>query len=461
MYWNCKIEALSCLNLFRYEDPALNRMMVIYSNTIDSCFEVARNSSVTIFALEKGFYLHDDLSLLLPYKEEIKGLDINIKMKLTHLKEFTNLEWLVITGMNEAIDFSFLPNLKCLLLCENKKVKNLNALKNLKALELRGNYGDDLSNIQEMESLEKLHLLWSKVKSLNGIGQLKQLKNLEVEARYLIDIGDIEGAINLESVQLSGCKNLNTNVDLSKLKNLDFLILYHVGAIENVKFLSALPNMREFRFFDTNVVDGDLSPCFNVKETVAFIKKSHYSHTEKEIMKKINERKIGKIVQNTPIETYKLPYFDDISINPLEDCEVAEEVCGISIGLSLQFYEPTISKEQLEKTKHLLERIETIYQTAQKYVDDDFGKKGKVDEYIKDVIDCMDKDELAGIIQNADKKLSKKQQVFSCVHISVIHIHPHEDCRMNIYYTIEEGWDGILTIRMDADGTITDVAIES
>jgi hypothetical protein len=32
---------------------------------------------------------------------------------------------------------------------------------------------------------------------------------------------------------------------------------------------------------------------------------------------------------------------------------------------------------------------------------------------------------------------------------------------MNIYFTIEEGWDDIITIFMDSEGKITDLAIES
>ena len=435
--------------------------MILDYRRFEETIERARRNNLMEFEINEGGWQPNDLSALMPYKDEIAGLFIRKKMKLKHLMSFSNLKWLTVNGFSEPIDLSYLTNLENLLLCENKKVINLNALKKLKVLELRGNYGDDLTNIQEIESLEKVQLLWSKVKSLKGIGHLKNLRSIEVESRDLMDMSDLEEVFNLVSIDISDCKNLKITTDFSKLQNLEYLYLFRAGSIENVNFLNKLSNLKEFRFYQTNVENGNLMPCLNVKELVAFDKKSHYSHTEKAMMNLINEKKIGKKVINQPIETYKLPYFGDISINPLEDCELVEDISGVSIGLSLHFEQPIITVEQLEKTKQLLERIEAIYTIARNHIDADFGKKGKVDEYIKELIDCMDKDELASITKDADKKLKKKEQIFSCIHISVIHIYPHDNCRMCLYFTIEEGWDDILTMQMDADGVVISMAIES
>jgi hypothetical protein len=429
---------------------------------LDNDIERARRKNFMAFEINEGAWTPDDLSSLLPYKDEVEGLRIRKKIKLKHLIEFSNLKWLSINGFNEPIDLSYLSNLENLVLCVNKKVTNLNALKKLKILELRGDYGDDLTNIQEMESLEKVQLLWSKVKSLKGIGHLKQLRDIQVESRYLVDLGDINHCENLKKIDITNAPHLNGYHVFSSLKKIKKINLYDAGSINNLKFLNELPNLRYFNFSGTNVLDGDLNPCINVKDSVSFDNKKHYSHKEKDILALIYEKQTGrKVKEFIPKETYKLPYFNEISINPLRDCLVAEEISGVSIGLSLNFDKLTISKEQLEKTKQILEKIEAIYLTAKNHIETDFGKKGEVDYYVNEVIDCLDKEELAAILQDADKKLSKKKQVFSQIHISIIHIYPHENCSMSIYFTIQEGWDGILTVKMDADGVVTDMCVES
>ena len=45
-----------------------------------------------------------------------------------------------------------------------------------------------------------------------------------------------------------------------------------------------MPKLEDFRFVDTNVIDGDLSPLIRLKYA-GFFDKKHYSHTREQIKK--------------------------------------------------------------------------------------------------------------------------------------------------------------------------------
>jgi protein phosphatase 1 regulatory subunit 7 len=50
-----------------------------------------------------------------------------------------------------------------------------------------------------------------------------------------------------------------------------------------------MPKLKQFMFVDTNIVDGDLSPCIGL-EYSGFFDKKHYSHKFKEL----NDKKYWK-----------------------------------------------------------------------------------------------------------------------------------------------------------------------
>lgn len=78
------------------------------------------------------------------------------------------------------------------------------------------------------------------------------------------------------------CKKIKNYGVVSQIKGLKILRFNDCGSIPNIRFLKEMPNLEDFRFVDTNVLDGDLTPCFGLK-SVGFFKKKHYSHTPGEL----------------------------------------------------------------------------------------------------------------------------------------------------------------------------------
>ena len=67
--------------------------------------------------------------------------------------------------------------------------------------------------------------------------------------------------------------------ELLSLKKLKVLCLNDCGSIENLDFLENFPNLIDFRFVDTIILSGDLSPILDHPSlrTVGFIDKKQYN----------------------------------------------------------------------------------------------------------------------------------------------------------------------------------------
>ena len=86
---------------------------------------------------------------------------------------------------------------------------------------------------------------------------------------------------SLEVLILDSCKKVKEYSDLENCKNLKKIVLSNCGDIPTLKWLLKLHKVKYFSFWDTKLVDGDTSPCFNI-DYVSFKNAKHYNHKEKE-----------------------------------------------------------------------------------------------------------------------------------------------------------------------------------
>lgn len=141
--------------------------------------------------------------------------------------------------------------------------------------------------LPKSDKLLYLDMSLANIKDLSGIDKFTNLKRLELHycTKLESDFNISSLKKTLEFLHINQSKKYTPTDELLKLKNLKVLCLNTCGPIENLQFLKHFPNLIDFRFVDTNVLDGDLSPIIDhpTIRTVGFINKRHYNLTEQKI----------------------------------------------------------------------------------------------------------------------------------------------------------------------------------
>ena len=152
----------------------------------------------------------------------------------------------------------------------------LSRLKNVRKLRLdRVNF----KNIDclRIPSLTDLSISNVNIDTLFGLRRFVNLKNLEIlYCKKLVDIKELRNCANLRKLEIDCCKKVEDFECLRNLKNLEGLIISNCGNIPSIAFIDDMPKLRFFSFVDTNIVDGDLTPCMRL-EYVGTMDKRHYN----------------------------------------------------------------------------------------------------------------------------------------------------------------------------------------
>jgi protein phosphatase 1 regulatory subunit 7 len=191
------------------------------------------------------------------------------------------LKLLSLEDPHSIVDLGHLESLEELYVEHHHNIINLDKCKNLKILH-SAFYNPESKNIEELSNLEnltELSIYRSTICSIEGIGNLHKLEHLFIYGFTKLDRIDelIEIADSLTVLVLTGCKKIDNFDNLAGLKKLKVLKLVNCGNIPSIKFIKKIPDLKAFVFVDSNIVDGDLSPCIGL-EFVGFFNKKHYSH---------------------------------------------------------------------------------------------------------------------------------------------------------------------------------------
>lgn len=174
----------------------------------------------------------------------------------------------------------------------------------------RGNYS--FEKMPEMNRILFMEINCSNIYDFEGIEKLKNLKRLELHycRKLETDKGISKLSETIEWLHIDMSKKFQMTNELLQLKKLKVLCLNSCGPLENLGFLSAFPNLIDFRIVDTNVLDGDLSPILahpKIKNA-AFLNKRHYNLKDTDVKEILNRKVIGiykSIVKKGKFETYK------------------------------------------------------------------------------------------------------------------------------------------------------------
>ena len=68
-----------------------------------------------------------------------------------------------------------------------------------------------------------------------------------------------------------------TNFDtLSQSQTIETLRMFKCGSVPSIHFIDDMSNLKAINFVETNVLDGDLTPCLRL-ESVTTLDKKHYN----------------------------------------------------------------------------------------------------------------------------------------------------------------------------------------
>jgi hypothetical protein len=209
------------------------------------------------------------------------------KLDLKSIYLFPALEWLTLgDNRKDAVDFRFFPSLKVLstdLLTKDILPENKSLLQSLH-LWSYDSKPRDLSELPNYQHLNELELVSSKIQKLDGIERLHKLTSLEMHyCQSLNSISPLKKS-SVKTLLFANCAKITDWQELGGLKSLEKLSILDCKEMQSISVVRDCPNLKEFRFFGTRVLDGDLSPLLGRNwRHLDFTSSRSYSHTKKEI----------------------------------------------------------------------------------------------------------------------------------------------------------------------------------
>lgn len=211
----------------------------------------------------------------------IRALDLKQLSALTYvnINDCNHIRRLSIRGLK---DITFLSTSHS---NPELQIQGLEALSNLQTLLLH-NYPEcekkasDFSDLQHMEKLETLIIERTSVEGFGGLSNLQKLKKLQVEAFYNVESID-DALYSIPYLEVLNLKRgtFVREIDLTPLKNLQYLLLRELESLESIKGLEASSQLSTLVVVDCNELEEP--HLFSVadlrlfeRETIAELQKS-------------------------------------------------------------------------------------------------------------------------------------------------------------------------------------------
>lgn len=261
------------------------RSVFIESDRIDDCMDYAlRNHSGRISISPLSGFKFPNLSFLarFPWVERLTILHSEM-IDISAVSSLGQLRYLQISGSTkQSLDLVNFPLLAELRVQWWPKLRFGDALTSLRALSL-SNYAPGsggLTALPQIPGLEDLDLVQARSLTLSGIDHFPGLRRLTVAYfPSLVDLSPLIAFSNgvLEILEFGNCPKLARHDQVRVIRSLRRLAFNKCGEIHSLVFLNDLPALESFSFVNTNIVDGDLTPCLRL-QFAGFLDKRHYSH---------------------------------------------------------------------------------------------------------------------------------------------------------------------------------------
>jgi len=263
------------------------RSIVIEPHRIDACMEWAlRNHSGRIAISPLGYSKLPDLSFLsrFPWVENLT-IQNSEMIDISGVSTLGRLRYLQISGATkQPLELVNFPLLRELRVQWWPKLRLGDVLASLRVLSL-SNYAPssgDLTGLPEIPALDDLDLVQSHKLALSGIDRFPKIRRLTVAYfPRLVDLSPLTAFVDhaLEILEFGNCPKLASHDQVRAIRSLRRLAFNRCGEIPSLSFLDDLQALESFSFVDTNIVDGDLTPCLRL-QFAGFFNKRHYSRRE-------------------------------------------------------------------------------------------------------------------------------------------------------------------------------------
>lgn len=263
------------------------RSVIINSDSIEKCMQVYKENSLDGVAITTAHdYKLQNVDFLKNYPE-IKHVSISEKISdISGIYALSNLESAIISGKNRKIDFSYFPFFTTLIVDWSPFFSNMQNCKKLESLSLYyyNPKSKDYSNISDVSWVKKLKIANSSMPDLQEFSKFNQLE--ELEFHYCVKLETLccleNSKDTLTSLIFDKCKSIRNYEYATKLHHLYTLAFNSAGIMPSIKFIKKMDSLKIFQFVDTDVVDGDMTPCIGLKQAI-FSNKRNFSHTLKQI----------------------------------------------------------------------------------------------------------------------------------------------------------------------------------
>ncbi|OXA68158.1 hypothetical protein B0A67_21395 [Flavobacterium aquidurense] len=145
------------------------------------------------------------------------------------------------------------------------------------------------------------------------------------------------------------------------------------------------------------------------------------------------------------------------------EIELDNKVFEIALTISTQL--KNVDKNELEKVENYIENLKVHQQDITDLLIEDFKAGGETRNYIDLHVKLLDEEDIADLIQDADKKLSIEEKLLSALDLMTIDFIPEKNKEMDIFavYDYILGaciTDCILTVYINKDNTVV-ITIDS
>jgi protein phosphatase 1 regulatory subunit 7 len=265
--------------------PAFPGSIFIESDRIDACMDYAlQNHSGHIAISPLGGFRLPDIAFLVcfPWVEHLTILDSEM-IDISAVSSLGKLRHLHISGpTKQPLDLAAFPLLEELSVRWWPKLRLGDTLPSLRVLGL-SHYAPtsgDLTGLPQIPLLEELGLVQAQNLTLSGIERFLGLRCLSIDYfPRLVDLSPLTAFADgvLEILEFGHCPKLAHHDRVRVIRSLRRLAFNQCGEIPSLSFLNELPALESFSFVNTNIIDGDLTPCLRL-QFAGFFDKRHYSH---------------------------------------------------------------------------------------------------------------------------------------------------------------------------------------
>ena len=285
-------------NQFAVIDWGGRKTLWVDSDKIDECITYYRNNRLDGLGINPmhGYRLHE--VNFLQDNPDVTGLVIvpsTVEIDISAITSLKQLRYLSISDNRQPLDLDEFPHLEEYRGDWHKELHFSSACSTLRSLHL-WKYKPktkDLMELPEFPSLTELGLTQASIVSLTGLLRWSTIRRLELSyIRNLISLAPAQELSALKVLHCERCPKLRDYEILSAAGALSDLRLNNCGSIATLDFLRRMPELKEFRFVNTNVEDGDLTPLLQL-ERVGFTNKRHFSHKSEEIEVELKRRNKG------------------------------------------------------------------------------------------------------------------------------------------------------------------------